>query len=79
MNADRWREEFAGEKIFMCLDEAGFECPLRLLPADARGTHPSARYGDSTLDYVFCRGFSTTRAPIIVPNEGLSDHRAVSR
>jgi len=77
MNADRWRKEFAAEEIFPCLAQAGFENPLALLPPDARGTHPSSRYGDSTLDYVFCRGFLAMLPPRIVPNDGLSDHRAL--
>jgi len=77
MNADRWRKEFAAEEMFACLDGAGFTNPLALLPAESRGTHPSIRYGDSALDYVFCRGLSAGLPPVIVPNEGLSDHRAL--
>jgi len=77
MNTDRWRKEFADEALFADLEQAGYENPLSLLPADARGTHPSERYGDSALDYVFCRGLKATTPPTIVPNEGLSDHRAL--
>jgi len=77
MNADRWRKEFADEELFPALEQAGYANPLSLLPANARGTHPSARYGDSALDYVFCRGLETKAMPVIVPNEGLSDHRAL--
>ena len=51
--------------------------PLADLPADARGTHPSRRYGDSALDYVFCRGLRTVGLPRIVPNDELSDHYAL--
>jgi len=76
MNADKWRKEFADEEIFSLLERAQFSNPLAQLPADARGTHPSARHGDSALDYVFCRGL-TAGVPLIVPNEGLSDHRAL--
>jgi len=76
MNADKWRKEFAEEKLFECLERAGFSNPLSLLPADARGTHPSERYGDSALDYIFFRGLPA-ETPVIMPNEGLSDHRAL--
>ena len=76
MNADRWRKEFAEERLFSIFERAGFGNPLVQLPAEARGTHPSARYGDSALDYVFARGFESRR-PTIVPNDGLSDHYAL--
>ncbi|MBO7684009.1 MAG: endonuclease/exonuclease/phosphatase family protein [Kiritimatiellae bacterium] len=76
MNADKWRKEFAEERLFSTFEKAGFANPLAQLPADARGTHPSSRYGDSALDYVFVRGF-TARRPTIVPNDGLSDHYAL--
>ena len=76
MNADKWRKNFAGERLFTILEEAGFDNPLAQLPADARGTHPSARYGDSAFDYVFVRSFDAGM-PTIVPNDGLSDHCAL--
>jgi len=77
MNADRWRREFSEEELFARLEQAGFENPLAALPDGRRGTHPSSRYGDSALDYVFCRGLQAKAPPTIVPNEGLSDHRAL--
>ena len=76
MNADKWGKDFAEEKLFSIFEDAGFFNTLARLPADARGTHPSARYGDSALDYVFVRGFDA-RMPTIVPNDGLSDHFAL--
>ena len=76
MNADKWRKEFAKEKIFSVFEDAGFDNPLAQLPAETRGTHPSKSYGDSALDYVFVRGFKS-RKPTIVPNDGLSDHYAL--
>ena len=76
MNADRWRKEFSEERLFTIFEDAGFDNPLARLPANARGTHPSKRYGDSALDYVFARGFKC-RTPTIVPNDGLSDHYAL--
>ena len=77
MNADRWRKEFADEKLFPALDEAGFTNPLAELPADSRGTHPSRRYGDSALDYIFLRGIKASAQPKIIPNDNLSDHYAL--
>ena len=77
MNADLWRKEFAEERLFVLLEDAGFANPLAELPANARGTHPSRTYGDSALDYVFCRGFESVAVPRIVPNDGLSDHNAL--
>lgn len=77
MNADKWRAEFAAEQIFNILSFAGFTDLLELLPPDRRGTHPSARYGDSALDYIFVRGLRSIGSPCIVPNDALSDHYAV--
>ena len=77
MNADKWRKEFAEERLFSIFERAGFGNPLAQLPAEARGTHPSARYGDSALDYVFLRGLRSVRPPHIEPNDGLSDHFAL--
>lgn len=77
MNADRWRREFKDEKIFGLFDAAGFLNLLSLLPPEGRGTHPSTRYGDSALDYVFARGFRPAGSPRLVSSEELSDHNAV--
>ena len=77
MNADKWRKEFADEKIFGLFDAAGFLNLLSLLPPESRGTHPSRRYGDSALDYVFARGFRPVATPRLVPSEELSDHNAL--
>jgi endonuclease/exonuclease/phosphatase family metal-dependent hydrolase len=76
MNADRWKAEFKSEKIFALFDAAGFLDLLGLLPPNGRGTHPSAKWGDSALDYVFTRGFRSVATPRIVPSEALSDHNA---
>ena len=77
MNADKWGKDFAEEKLFGMLEQAGFANPLGDLPPKARGTHPSAKWGDSALDYVFCRGLKAAEAPRIIPNDGLSDHYAL--
>ena len=77
MNADRWGKEFKDEELFGLLEKADFENPLADLPAASRGTHPSKRYGDSALDYIFCRGLKSVDLPRIVPNDELSDHYAL--
>ena len=77
MNADKWGKDFAGERIFADIEAAGFKDHLELLPPESRGTHPSARYGDSALDYIFVRGLDGRTPPRIIPNDGLSDHRAL--
>ena len=77
MNADKWGKDFTEEKLFGILEDAGFANPLGDLPPKARGTHPSAKWGDSALDYIFCRGLKSVEAPRIVPNDGLSDHFAL--
>ncbi len=76
MNADRWKKEFEAEKIFALFDAAGFLDLLGLLPSNGRGTHPSVKWGDSALDYVFTRGFRSVASPRIVPSDDLSDHNA---
>ena len=77
MNADKWRKEFAEEEIFGILEGAEYANPLGDLPAKARGTHPSRKWGDSALDYIFCRGLKPVDVPRIIPNDGLSDHYAL--
>ena len=77
MNADKWGKSFPAERLFSLLETEGFANALEALPPTARGTHPSARYGNSALDYVFFRGFGCDTRPQIVPNDGLSDHLAL--
>ena len=77
MNTDRWRKEFKEEKLFGLLEGAGFANTLALLPEGKRGTHPSRTYGDSALDYIFCRGLNPIAPPHIVGSDELSDHNAV--
>ena len=77
MNADKWNNDFADERLFAIFEQAGFENALESMPPESRGTHPSRKYGDTALDYVFFRGFSAAGLPRIVPNDGLSDHQAL--
>lgn len=76
-NSDRWREEYAEEKIFSMLSAANFVNLLALLPPNERGTHPNARYGDSCLDYIMTKGFDNSGLPKLRESEHLSDHQAV--
>lgn len=76
-NADCWGKAAAKETLFVSLKEAGLTNLLAALPPGERYTHPNRRYGNSTLDYVFCRGLSAVGRPMTMPNEGLSDHFAV--
>ena len=77
MNADKWGKGFEGEPLFPMLEKAGFANAPEILPPNRRGTHPSVKYGDSALDYVFWRGFRSAATPVIFPNDGLSDHCAL--
>lgn len=76
-NADKWRSEFKEEKTFSIIENAAFVNLLGLLPPEARGTHPSKRWGDSALDYIFVRGLEPAGAPEVFPAGELSDHSPV--
>lgn len=77
LNADPWRREFAKETLFETFGGAGFQNLMALAPPDGRGTHPHRRYGDSCLDHILCKGFSSVVPPKTFPNDSLSDHFAV--
>ena len=77
MNADKWGRKFKDEEMFGMFESAGFSNPLGDLPPDRRGTHPSKKWGDSALDYVFLRGLRSQRLPHLEPNDSLSDHYAL--
>lgn len=76
-NTDKWREEFKDERVFTILEEAGYTNLVAALPPAERATHPNKRWGDSVLDYIFLRGLKSEGLPKILPNDALSDHRAV--
>jgi len=77
-NADRWSDEFAEDRLFTVLENAGFLNPLSLLPPERRGTHPGrGRWKDSALDYVMLRGLTPVGEPVIVSSDELSDHSIV--
>ena len=75
-NADRFRRSFKDERIFPLLLEKGFSDAWEGLPLSARGTHPgNTRYPDSTIDYVFFRGFKGCKGQSLAPVHPVSDHR----
>lgn len=79
-NADKWSEDFKKDEIFDVLDKAGFFTPLELLGEGERATYPKrGKWGGTTLDYVFTRGFKPQAGskPVIVPAGDISDHDAV--
>ena len=77
-NADRYHKSFRDEKIFALLDSAGFSDGWEGSEKPERGTHPgSSRYPDSTLDYVFHKGFKRLAFRRLAPPEPVSDHRMV--
>ena len=77
MNADRWSEYFSQDTFFGVLDEAGFLDVFSGMGREERDTHPSKRWGPSTLDYVFPRGLGAPQKVHIEPTNGASDHNAV--
>ncbi len=77
MNADRSDKYFAKETFFKALDEAGFVDAFEGLGPDERDTHPSKRWGPSTLDYVFSRRLGEPKKVHVERTNGASDHNAV--
>ena len=77
-NADRFQPQFKGERLFSALGTAGFSDGWEGAPLSERGTHPgNTRYPDSTLDYIFHRGFGRCASRLLAPAEPVSDHRMV--
>ena len=75
-NSDRFQKAFKDEKIFAILESAGFRDGWDGAELSERGTHPgSKRYPDSTLDYVFHKGYSRPVSRALAPAVPLSDHR----
>lgn len=77
-NADRFQRSFQNERLFPALEAAGFSDGWEGAPLAERGTHPgNTRYPDSTLDYIFHRGFARCVSRALAPVEPVSDHRLV--
>lgn len=75
-NSDRFQKAFKDERIFPMLESAGFKDGWASVSLAERGTHPgNTRYPDSTIDYVFYKGFSGCAYRALAPSVPLSDHR----
>ena len=73
---DRSLQKLAEKHIFPLLLEKGFSDAWEGQPLSARGTHPgNTRYPDSTIDYVFFRGFDGCKGQTLAPVHPVSDHR----
>ena len=77
INADFSQATFRADTLFATLEQAGFANPLAELAPGDRNTHPSKRYGPSTLDYIFCRELPKPERIYIAPRCSASDHRAL--
>ena len=74
-NADAFVEG-GGEATFKHLVAAGFENCWEGAPLSERGTHPGRfKWPDSTIDYIFHRGFERQKMRRLSPQVPLSDHR----
>lgn len=77
-NADRFQHQFQGEKLFALLEAEGYSDGWSGAMPGERGTHPgNTRYPDSTIDYIFHRGFERVAARSLASAEFVSDHRMV--
>ena len=78
-NSDRFQRAFKDERIFSMLESAGFRDAWEGADPSQRGTHPgSSRYSDSTLDYVFYKGYSRCASHSLAPAVPVSDHRMLA-
>ena len=78
-NSDRFQRAFKDERIFSMLESAGFKDGWEGTDPSQRGTHPgSSRYPDSTLDYVFYKGYSWCASRFLAPIAPVSDHRMLT-
>lgn len=75
-NADRFQRQFKDEPLFAMLERAGFSDGWEGSSRAERGTHPgNTRYPDSTLDYIFHRGFGRRISRTLALADPVSDHR----
>jgi endonuclease/exonuclease/phosphatase family metal-dependent hydrolase len=78
-NSDRFQRAFKDERIFSMLESAGFRDGWEGTDPSQRGTHPGrSRYPDSTLDYVFYKGYSWCASRFLAPIAPVSDHRMLT-
>ena len=78
-NSDRFQRAFKDERMFPMLESAGFKDGWEGTDPSQRGTHPgNSRYPDSTLDYVFYKGYSRCASRSLAPAVPVSDHRMLA-
>ena len=78
-NSDRFQKAFKDERMFPMLESAGFKDGWEGTDPSERGTHPgSSRYPDSTLDYVFYKGYSRCASRFLASAVPVSDHRMLT-
>lgn len=78
-NSDRFQRAFKDERMFPMLESAGFKDGWKGTDPSQRGTHPgNSRYPDSTLDYVFYKGYSRCASRSLAPAVPVSDHRMLA-
>ena len=78
-NSDRFQKAFKDERIFSMMESCGFRDGWEGTDPSERGTHPgNTRYPDSTLDYVFHRGYSRCVSRFLAPSVPVSDHRMLT-
>jgi endonuclease/exonuclease/phosphatase family metal-dependent hydrolase len=78
-NSDRFQKAFKDERMFPMLESAGFKDGWEGTAPSERGTHPGiSRYPDSTLDYVFYKGYSRCASRFLAPAVPVSDHRMLT-
>ena len=78
-NSDRFQTAFKDERIFTMLESGGFRDGWEGTDPSQRGTHPGkGRYPDSTLDYVFYKGYSRCASRFLAPAVPVSDHRMLT-
>jgi endonuclease/exonuclease/phosphatase family metal-dependent hydrolase len=77
-NTDKWGKTFEEEKTHSILSDAMFINCFENVPLQDRWTYPSStRRKESTLDYIYYRGFNESHAFYISPLTSISDHRMV--
>jgi endonuclease/exonuclease/phosphatase family metal-dependent hydrolase len=77
-NTDKWSKTFEGEKTHTILEEGNFRNCFENLPLSERWTYPgTTRRKESTLDYIYHRGFNEMPDIYLTPLSSVSDHKMV--
>jgi endonuclease/exonuclease/phosphatase family metal-dependent hydrolase len=77
-NIDKWDPILEDEKTHSILADASFANCFENVPLSGRWTYPgSTRRKDSTLDYIYHKGFDSASSLYVAPLKDFSDHRMV--